>query len=75
MSSTSFVGGELTTSAVLTTVDGKQINLGVLDKRIGVKADVFGKKVDLTIPWTPRLWYYKFITYQLRKRKAKKGTK
>jgi hypothetical protein len=68
----SAVGGELKTNAVLTTGDGKQINLGVLDKRVGIKIDFFGNKLSLTAPWTPRLWWYKHITYRLRAMKINK---
>ena len=71
MSSTSSVGGELTTGAILTTADGREINLGVLDKRLGVKVDFFGKLIDLTFPWTPRLWAYKYITYPRRIKQIK----
>jgi hypothetical protein len=67
------VGGELTTGAVLVTKDGKKINLGDLDKRVGIRADVFGKKVNLTVPWTPKLWFYKHITYRHRLHKQRKG--
>lgn len=45
----------LKTNAVLVTSDGKQINLGQLDRKL------FNR-----IPWTPRLWFYKHITYRLR---------
>jgi len=72
MASTSTVGGELTTNGIMTTVDGKEINLGVLDNRVGIKIDFFGKKLSLTVPWTPRLWYYKHVTYRLRVRKLNK---
>ena len=72
MASTSTVGGELTTGGVLQTADGKEINLGVLDKHVGIKIDFFGKKLNLTFPWTPRLWFYKYVTYRLRMRKYNK---
>jgi hypothetical protein len=51
--SMSHAGGTLSTNAVITTAEGKQINLGQLDKKL------FGR-----IPWTPRLWYYKHVTYK-----------
>ena len=66
MSSTSTVGGQLKTAATLQTEDGKQINLGVLDNRAGIRMDFFGKHIDLTYPWTPSLWWYKYITYTRR---------
>lgn len=72
MASTSSVGGELTTGAHLITHDGKDINLGVLDKKVGIKIDFFGKKLSLTVPWTPRLWYYIHVTYRIRKIKQRK---
>lgn len=71
MASTSSVGGELKTEAIMTTADGKTINLGVLDNRVGIKIDLFGKKLSLMVPWTPRLWYYKQVTYRIRKHKIK----
>lgn len=75
MASNSSVGGKLKTAAILTTNDGERINLGVLDRRVGIKLDVFDRIVSLTIPWTPRLWYYKFVTYPTRIRKQKKAGK
>jgi len=66
VASESTIGGELTTSAYLVTMDGKEINLGVLDNRVGIKIDFFGKKLSLTVPWTPRLWFYKYVTYPRR---------
>lgn len=61
----------LTTHAILTTADGKQIDLGILDKRLGIKIDFFGKMIDLTFPWTPRLWVYKYIKYPRRIKQLK----
>lgn len=72
MASESTIGGTLTTGAVLHTADGKEINLGILDKRIGIKIDFFGKHLSMTVPFTPRLWFYKYVTYPLRIKKMKK---
>lgn len=72
MAYTSAVGGELKTAAHLITKDGKDINLGVLDNRVGIKIDFFGKKLNLTFPWTPRLWFYKHVTYRIRARQLNK---
>jgi len=43
------MSGKLTTNAIITTNKGKEINLGVIDKR-----------------FTPRLWFYKYVTYKIR---------
>lgn len=51
----------LKTNGVLITADGKHINLGQLDRKL------FGR-----IPWTPRLWFYKHITYRRRLHKQAK---
>lgn len=69
--SQSNMNGTLSTHAILTTESGKQINLGVLDYRTGIKLDLFGKHIDLTIAWTPRLWFYKYITYPRRIKQLK----
>jgi len=53
--------GDLKTNAILITADGKEINLGHIDRKL------FGK-----IKWSPRLWYYKYITYRIRARKLRK---
>ncbi len=71
MSSNTTIDGQLSTHAVMTTADGKEIKLGVLDKRAGIKIDFFGKKLNLTFPWTPRLWWYKYVTYRIRVIKSK----
>lgn len=70
--SQSNVGGSLSTYGVAYTADGKQIKLGQMDRRIGIKIDFFGKHIDLTYPWTPRLWWYKYITYPRRMKKLSK---
>lgn len=75
MASTSSVSGELKTTGILITAEGKEINLGVLDNRTGIKIDLFGKHIDLTFPWTPRLWFYKHITYRQRLKKQAKELK
>lgn len=72
MANISNVGGTLKTEMVMTTNDGKKINLGDVNNRSGIKIDFFGKNVDLTFPWTPRLWFYKYVTYPRRIKKLSK---
>lgn len=67
MSQTSNITGKLETSAHIITAEGKDINLGILDRKTGIELDFFGKHLFLKFSWAPRLWYYKYVIYHIRK--------